>query len=43
MLSKIKPVAVHYGFDGSHESEGRITSVEFKSFVLVNTYVPVEF
>lgn len=42
VLSRVKPVSVHYGLDddGKHEPEGRVILVEFAGFILVNTYVP---
>jgi exodeoxyribonuclease III len=42
VLSRHKPVSVHYGLDDSdaHEPEGRVIFVEFAGFILVNTYVP---
>jgi exodeoxyribonuclease III len=42
VLSRVKPLSVHYGLDddGKHEPEGRVILVEFAGFILVNTYVP---
>lgn len=41
VFTKIKPLAVSYGFqDGESESEGRIITLEFGDFYLVNVYTP---
>ena len=42
VFSKIKPLAVSYnlGEKENHKEEGRIITVEFKDFYLVNVYVP---
>lgn len=42
VLSRHKPLSVHYGLDDAdaHEPEGRVILVEFAGFILVNTYVP---
>lgn len=41
VFSKIKPVQVNYGMGvEEHDKEGRIISLEFDSFFLVNVYTP---
>lgn len=41
VFSKIKPVSVMYGVDQeSHKGEGRIITLEFNEFYLVNVYTP---
>lgn len=41
IFSKIKPLSVHYGKDReSHKGEGRIITLEFEKFFLVNVYTP---
>ncbi len=42
IFSKIEPVSVHYNFGEkeNHKDEGRIITLEFKDFYLVNVYVP---
>ena len=41
VLSKIKPIKVTYGMEKEeHDQEGRIITLEFKSFYLVNCYTP---
>lgn len=41
VFSKIKPVNVHYDFDNSEfDTEGRIITLEYKDFYLINVYVP---
>lgn len=39
VLTKVKPLNVHYGLPG-HPDEGRLVMLEFKDFFLVATYVP---
>ena len=39
--SRIKPEAVHYGLgDGEFDSEGRVLTLEFKTYYLINIYFP---
>jgi len=42
IFSKIKPISVRYnlGAKENHKEEGRIITVEFKDFYLVNVYTP---
>ncbi|TDF92361.1 exodeoxyribonuclease III [Paenibacillus piri] len=40
VFTKIKPLSVRYGLDEEHEPEGRILTLEFDSFYLVNVYTP---
>ncbi len=41
ICTKIKPLAVFYGFnDNSLDEEGRILTLEFDKFYLINTYFP---
>ena len=40
VFSKIKPLSVRYGMEEDSESEGRILTLEFESFYLVNVYTP---
>jgi len=42
VFSKIKPISVQYNFGGkeNHKEEGRIITVEFENFYLVNVYTP---
>lgn len=41
IFSKTKPLNVSYGIGiEEHDKEGRITSVEYSEFILVNVYVP---
>ena len=39
IFSKIKPLAVLYGI-GNHEGEGRVITLEYDHFFLVNVYTP---
>lgn len=39
-FSKHKPLSVHYGIDGKYSDEGRLITLEFDSFYLVNSYTP---
>lgn len=41
IFSKVKPTSVHYGIDISeHDMEGRVITLEFDKFYLVNCYTP---
>ena len=41
VFSKVKPLAVIYGLGiKEHDTEGRLITLEFESFFLINTYVP---
>ena len=41
IFSRVKPISVSYGMDiDEHDHEGRMITLEFKDFYLVNTYVP---
>lgn len=40
VFSKIKPLSVRYGIEEDQEPEGRIITLEFESFYLVNVYTP---
>ena len=40
ILSKIKPLKVIRGIEHFEENEGRVITLEFNDFYLVNTYVP---
>ncbi len=43
VFSRIKPISVTYGEDGAkenHKGEGRIITLEYEHFYLVNVYVP---
>ena len=41
IFSKVKPINVHYGIDISeHDTEGRVITLEFDKFFLVNCYTP---
>ena len=40
IYTKVKPLAVSYGIDGLYNDEGRIITLEFEDYFLVNTYVP---
>lgn len=40
VFTKIKPDAVIYGIDGKYNDEGRIITLEYDSFFVVNCYVP---
>lgn len=39
-FSKKKPLCVRYGIDGKYSDEGRLITLEFDSFFLVNSYTP---
>ncbi|BCJ86935.1 exodeoxyribonuclease III [Effusibacillus dendaii] len=40
VFTKIKPLSVRYGLEEETEPEGRIITLEFESFYLVNVYTP---
>lgn len=41
ILSKIKPISVEYGIGiEEHDKEGRVITLEYEDFYLVNVYVP---
>ncbi|CAA0829851.1 DNA-(apurinic or apyrimidinic site) lyase-chloroplastic [Striga hermonthica] len=41
IISRIKPLSVRYGLGiADHDSEGRLMTVEFDDFYLLNSYVP---
>lgn len=40
VLSKIKPINVTYGIEGKYDDEGRVITVEYENFYLVELYVP---
>ena len=41
IFSKVKPISVSFEIGISkHDGEGRVTTAEFKEFILVATYVP---
>ena len=40
IYTKIKPIDVMYGIEGLYNDEGRVITLEFDSFYLVNAYVP---
>ncbi len=40
VYSKQKPISVVYGIDGEYNDEGRVITLEFDKFFLVNAYVP---
>ncbi|MDY2728069.1 MAG: exodeoxyribonuclease III [Candidatus Onthovivens sp.] len=40
VFTKIKPINVYYGINGDYNDEGRIITLEFSDFFLVNAYVP---
>jgi exodeoxyribonuclease-3 len=40
VFSKIKPISVRYGIESDEEAEGRILTLEFSGFYLVNVYTP---
>lgn len=39
-LAKNKPISVVFGIDGKHTSEGRVITLEYDDFYMVNCYVP---
>lgn len=40
IFTKIEPLSVRYGIEEDHEDEGRIITLEFETFYLVNVYTP---
>lgn len=40
IFSKIKPINVTYGINGEYNDEGRIITLEFLDFFLINSYSP---
>ena len=40
IFSKHEPLSVRYGIDGKYSDEGRLITLEFDSFYLVNSYTP---
>lgn len=40
VFTRIPPLSVWYGIEDDHEPEGRILTLEFKEFYLVNVYTP---
>ena len=41
VYTKVKPINVYYGLDdGMYNDEGRVITLEFENFYLVNAYVP---
>ncbi|MBE1443564.1 exodeoxyribonuclease III [Paenibacillus sp. OAS669] len=40
VFTKIEPLSVRYGIEEDQEEEGRILTLEFESFYLVNVYTP---
>ena len=40
IYSKIKPLNVVYGIDGKYNDEGRLITLEYDKFYLVNSYTP---
>lgn len=40
IFTKIKPISVRYGMEEDDEAEGRIITLEFEHFYLVNVYTP---
>ncbi|WP_410511472.1 exodeoxyribonuclease III [Paenibacillus sp. BR2-3] len=40
VFTKIKPLSVRFGLEEDQEAEGRILTLEFDSFYLVNVYTP---
>ncbi|OMF37862.1 exodeoxyribonuclease III [Paenibacillus sp. FSL H8-0548] len=40
VFTKIKPLSVRYGLEEDSEPEGRVITLEFDSFYLVNVYTP---
>jgi exodeoxyribonuclease-3 len=40
VLSKIKPISVVYGIDDKYNDEGRVITLEYNDFYLVNVYSP---
>lgn len=40
VFTRIKPLSVHYGLEENSEPEGRVITLEFDGFYLVNVYTP---
>jgi exodeoxyribonuclease-3 len=40
VFTKVKPLSVRYGMEEDNESEGRILTLEFEGFYLINVYTP---
>jgi len=40
IFTKIKPISVRYGLEEDQEFEGRIITLEFEAFYMVNVYTP---
>ncbi|MBP2000622.1 exodeoxyribonuclease-3 [Paenibacillus shirakamiensis] len=40
VFTKIEPLTVRYGMEEDHEPEGRMLTLEFEGFYLVNVYTP---
>ncbi len=40
IYSKLKPINVFYGIDEKYNDEGRVITLEFENFFMVNAYVP---
>uniref|UniRef100_A0A453FQS2 Endonuclease/exonuclease/phosphatase domain-containing protein n=1 Tax=Aegilops tauschii subsp. strangulata TaxID=200361 RepID=A0A453FQS2_AEGTS len=41
VISRVKPISVQYGIGiAEHDQEGRVITLEFENFYLVNAYVP---
>lgn len=40
VFTKLKPITVRYGLEEDYEPEGRIITLEFNGFYLVNVYTP---
>ncbi len=40
VFTRIKPISVRYGLEEDSEPEGRVITLEFDSFYLVNVYTP---
>lgn len=40
IFTRIKPLSVYYGIEENQEPEGRVITLEFEAFYLVNVYTP---
>ncbi|MDQ0195611.1 exodeoxyribonuclease III [Paenibacillus wynnii] len=40
VFTKVKPLSVRYGIEDNEEPEGRILTLEFEQFYLINVYTP---
>ena len=40
VFTKVEPLSVRYGIEEDYEPEGRMLTLEFESFFLVNVYTP---